>query len=772
MKKTIHILTGLMTLCWLMLMASSCSNTRYLAKGQTLYLGSKVKVTDTASKDKGYLEEVLGDAIRPKPNKRIFGIRFKLTMYNWAGEPRSEKGLRKYIRDKIGEAPVLGESFNLKRNEQILLNKLQNNGYFYPVIVSRREDDTLKKTTKGFFEIQAGKRYFMRNIDYLTGDTTALAAEIRNVADKSLLKKGNPYLLDAVMADRDRIDDYLKNMGYYYFSPDYLIAKVDTGTNTDSIDVHMQLKSDLMPPKTFQQYRIKDIYVNTNYIARSNTDSTAANRRRNMDTIPYEHYSVIQRRENFRPVLFKTAIQQKPGDLYSKRKQNLTLNRLVSLNAFKFIKSELTDTYDSTGLPLLTALYNLTPAPSKALSFETSAFSQNDSRVGSRLSVGWKHRNIFKGAEQLEIKLSGGFEMQYGGAQKRPNLFQAGLETNLSVPRLLFGSLFKVSTTSAFVPRSYVKLGYNYYLSETTYRLNTFNFGLGYQWRESINKEHKLYPVNITFVRTDTFKNASDFYISNIIFNGVIIGSTYQFTYNSQIAGRKDVNFFFDGLLDLSGNILGLAQKTSLSKEPEKIFGNPYAQYVKVQTDFRVYKTFGKENMWANRLFLGAGYAYGNSYKMPNIKQFFAGGASSLRGFRSRFLGPGSFHTSKSTTNFLELLGDIKMEANTEFRTPLYSTWLKGAVFADAGNIWLLRDDPTMPGGVFSKNFISDIAVSGGLGLRFDFSILVLRLDFGMPLRKPWMDPGEKWVINRIDFSSKAWRQENIVFNLAIGYPF
>ncbi|RQO32181.1 hypothetical protein DBR32_00775 [Taibaiella sp. KBW10] len=753
------------------MLGTSCSNTKYLAKGQTLYLGSTVKVIDSANKEKAYLEEILSEAIRPKRNKKIFGVRFKLTMYNLAGEPKSEKGLRKYVRDKIGEAPVLGESFNLKRNEQIIINMLQNNGYFGPQIVSTRIDDTLKKTTTGKFEVRAGKRYYFRKVEYLTGDTVLVAKEIQGIAAQSLLKRGNPYLLDAIMADRDRIDDHLKNMGYYYFSPDFLIAKIDTGTGTDSIDLRMELKYDVMQPKTYQQYRIKDVYLNTNYIAQTTNDTTRR-RRTNLDTVTYEHYHVIRRRENFKPVIFKTAIHLKPGDLYSKKKQNLSLNRLVSLNAFKFIKSDLTDIYDSTGQPLLTALYNLTPYPSKSLNFEAAGFSQNDSRVGSRLSVGWKHKNIFKGAEQLEIKVSGGFEIQYGGSQKLPNLYQTGIETNLSVPRLLFGRTFNLSTNSAFIPRSYVKLAYNYYLRQTAYRLNTFNFSLGYQWKESINKDHKLYPINITYVKTDTFKDASNFYIDNILFNGIIIGPTYQFTYNSQIGGRKDVNFFFDGLVDLSANILGLAQKTSLSKPPEKILGTQYAQYIKMQTDFRVYKTFGKENMWANRLFLGAGYAYGNSYKMPNIKQFFVGGANSLRGFRSRFLGPGSFHGSSTGTNYLELLGDIKIEANTEFRVPLYSTWLKGAAFIDAGNVWMLRDDPNFPGGMFSKNFIKDIAVSGGLGLRMDFSILVLRFDFGMPMRKPWLADGDKWVLNQIDFTSKAWRKDNLIFNLAIGYPF
>lgn len=763
--------------------ASCASYKNHLPEKDTLYIGSKLKVIDSQITERSALEDELKEAIRPKPNKKIFGLRFKLGVYNTVGEPKSEKGMRKYLRDKIGEPPVLGSTFNLNRNQNILYNKLQNNGYFSPEVRAKRIEDSVSRKTSGEFEIIAGRRKYFRSIDFLEGDTSDIAIEVRSVAKGTLIKKGNPYFLDAISAERNRIDQELKNKGYYYFSPDFLIARIDTGINADSLDVHLTLKYEVMQPKSFLVYHIKDIFVNSNYIVRTNasnnnrrdTVSGSVRRTPQVDTINYELFNIVKRREeNFKPFLFKSSIAFKPGDVYSRRVQNLSLNRLVSLNAFKFIKNDMVESYDSTGRPMLSAIYLLTPYPSKSLNLETSAFSQNDSRVGSRVSVGWRHRNILKGAEQLEVKLTGGFEMQYGGDMKIPNLYQGGIETNLSVPRLLFARSLGLTSNSNFVPKSNIKLGYNYYLRETAYRLNTFNLGLGYQWKEAINKDHKLYPINITYVRTDTIGTTTDYRLSNILFNGVIIGPTYQFTYNSIVAGRQDLNFYFDGLVDLSGNILGLAQGAKLSEPSKKIFGANFAQYIKLQTDFRVYKNFGKQSMWASRLFLGAGYAYGNSYNMPNVKQFFVGGASSLRGFRSRMLGPGTYHqdTLPSNERFLELLGDIKLEANTEFRFPIYSTWAKGAVFADAGNVWLWRDNPEFPGGKFGSDFLKQIAVNGGIGLRFDFSIIVLRTDFGMPLRKPWYEPGNRWVIDEIDFSSAKWRRENIIFNLAIGYPF
>lgn len=784
-----NIIKPLLVLLLLWGLVSCGTYKKHLPDGDSLYTGSKVKVIDSHIVERKLLEEELFEAVRPKPNKKIFGMRFKLGVYNFVGEPKYEKGLRKYFRDKIGEPPVLGSTFNLNRNQQILNNKLKNNGYFNPIVNAKRIDDSVSKTTKGNFEIIAGKRKYFRSIKFMEGDTSKLANEIRNAAAASLIKKGNPYFLTAIIAERDRIDADLKNKGYYYFSPDYLIARIDTAGQTDSLDVQMTLKYDAMQPKVFEVYHIKDVFINSNYVVRTNQnqnnngDSTrnnpsriGINRTPNTDTISYQIFNLVRRRkvENFKPFIFKTAVHFKPGDVYSKKVQNLSLNRLVSLNAFKFVKNDMVDGYDSTGQPLLTAIYLLTPHASKALNLETSAFSQNDSRVGSRVSLGWRNRNIFKGAEQLDIKLSGGFEMQYGGDLVQPNLYQTGIDATLTVPRLLFARSIGITSNSNFIPRSSIKAGYNYYLRETAYRLNTMNLGYGYTWKEAINKDHKFFPINITYVRTDTLGNINDYNLSNVLFNGIIIGPTYQFTYNSQIAGRSDLNFYFDGLADFSGNILGLLQGTKLSEPKKEIFGAAYAQFVKMQTDFRVYKSLGRESMWANRLFLGAGYAYGNSYNMPNVKQFFAGGAGSMRGFRSRMLGPGAYHNDvdQSSARFLELLGDIKIEANTEYRFPIYSTWVKGAVFADAGNIWLWRKNEQMPGAEFTKDFYKYIAVSGGVGLRFDFSIVVLRTDFGIPLRKPWFEDGERWVINQMDFGSAAWRRENLVFQLAIGYPF
>lgn len=818
----------------LLLQATACSNLRYLKEGESLYTGSEVHVTDTllTKSQRKNLTGQLEGAIRPKPNSTFLKMRLKLTIYNLAGEPRSEKGLRNWLREKLGEPPVLGSEMNVRQNTLLLTNYLQNRGFFVATVAGDKKTED-KKTT-GFFEVVTGPQSRLRKVNYdIPNDSSQLARFIEGAADSSMLKPGDPYNLDMIIAERERIDNYLKNKGYYYFNPDFIFLQADTGTGTNEVDLTLFLKDAQIPRNAYKRYRINEVVVLPNYRLNSNATSQAGSRRtgtarraaanssvdttrdadttdsvdsvahsrsatvdrvdaigntdtattqvaarinrRGADTTDMGDFKVVARQHQYRPVVFRQALQLTEGEIYNLRDQNLSLNRLVSLNSFKFIKNEFTQVRGGDS-DLLNLTYMLTPYPSKSWNIDLSGFSQNDSRGGIRGSVGWRHRNLFKGAEQFNIKLSGSFEAQYGGQTQRPNSYNFGLESNLMVPRLIV-PFFNLEPTGLFIPKTIFSVGYNYTLMMQNYQINALSFAAGYNWKESAVKDHKLFPFNLTFVRTDTLGNADQINfndVSNLIFNGVILGPTYEFIYNTQLGPRPlRNNFYFSGLIDLSGNLLGLSQGAALDKEPRRIFGSAYAQYIKVQTDFRFYHNFTKTRVLAARLLLGYGYAYGNSYTLPNVKQFFAGGSSSLRGFSSRLVGPGTFNEQylSGTRRFIEILGDAKLESSVEFREKIYS-FIHGAVFADAGNVWLLRDNPQFPGGRLSKRFLNELGVDVGLGLRFDFSILVLRLDAAIPVRKPWYPAGDRWRFGDIDFGDPDWRSGNMFFNLAIGYPF
>lgn len=774
------------------MLTSACNSTKLVPKGDTLYTGTKVDIKDNhaSKRERKVLKEDLAGAVLPKPNKEIFGIRYKLMFYNMAGDSsKPDKGLRKLLR-KIGEPPVLGSQFNLDKNQKLLVNILENKGFFYPTVTG--EFKLKERTSKSSFDVYTGQQYKIRNVIFVQ-DSSRVTKDIAAQQEKTLLKEGAPYNLDLIKGERERIDRQLKELGYYYFVPEHLIIRADSSVGDHQVDMHVMLKGEA-PAEAREIYFVNNVYINPNYrlgmgrlggnMRRRTTDTTAMGRRYTNDTLFYKRYFIVGNTKMYKPFIFTQAMQFYPGDPYNRTDQNISLNRLVNMGTFKFVKNE----FEPIGDNLLNVYYNLTPYPKKSLRGELGGFTKNDSRVGSQVSLSWRNRNTLRGAELFVVKGTAGFETQFGGGIKRPNTYQFGIEPSLTFPRFVV-PFFTPQSSSLFVPRTTVRLGYDLLVREKLYRLHSVKGGYGFQWKENVRAEHQLFPINITYVSTDTINKdtITDLNYSNLVFNGLIIGPTYQFTYNTRGAGAPNKSdFYFDGLIDLSANVLGLIQGTNLKDtregNPQRLFGANYAQYAKLQADLRHYYNYGANpnSILASRVMAGFGIPYGNSGQLPNIKQFYSGGNSSLRGFPSRLVGPGTFwqdpNDNTIKNRFIETSGDIKLEGNIELRGQLYK-FLHGAVFVDAGNIWTYRDYPSdtaalFPGGVFTTKFLDQLAVNVGAGLRFDFKILVLRLDFGMPVRKPYLPEGERWVFDDLNFGDSQWRKNNIVFNLGIGYPF
>ncbi|MGZ3959068.1 MAG: BamA/TamA family outer membrane protein, partial [Flavisolibacter sp.] len=269
-----------------------------------------------------------------------------------------------------------------------------------------------------------------------------------------------------------------------------------------------------------------------------------------------------------------------------------------------------------------------------------------------------------------------------------------------------------------------------------------------------------------SLVHTDTI-------LAKTIQSQFILGSNYQFNYNEVVNGLQKLNsYYFNGRVDFSGNVAGLLTGADYKAGKEKlIYKAPFAQYMLFEADGRYYRKVGLNSSWANRVIMGFGYPYGNSVEVPYIKQFFVGGNNSLRGFRSRGVGPGTYRSPNAETFLPDQTGDIKFEFNSEFR-PKISGPLYGALFFDAGNVWLFNDSTytKRPGGQFTSKFLSQLAMDVGAGLRMDITIFVIRLDVGIPLRKPWEK--NPWVANQVSLGDANWRKQNLVYNLAIGYPF
>ncbi|WP_367769435.1 BamA/TamA family outer membrane protein [Flavobacterium sp. WC2421] len=753
---------------FVILFLSGCSGTKYLPEGELLYTGAKIKIegNEPAKKERKALKSELELLVRPKPNSSFLGMRPKLFFYNLAGQPKKEKGIRYWIKTKLGEAPVLYSKVDLEYNKSVLQNYSENKGYFN--VKSTADSTRTGKKAKATYTVTPNKRYFIRDVKF-PEDSSAVAAAVRKTQRRSLLKKGEGYSLEVIKTERERIDTRLKEKGFYYFNPDYLLVQVDSTVADHQVDLIVKIKTDA-PQLSKEQYKINKVVVYPNYSI--NTDNASSN---SDSIVHYKDFTIIDNEHLFNPSIFDRTLYFKKGDYYNRTNHNLSLNRLVNLGTFKFVKNQfkVADTISN----YLDAYYYLTPLPKKSIRVEVLAKTNSANYTGTELNVNWSNRNLWKGAEQLTISAFGGVEVQVSGQNNGFNVYRFGTEANLIWPRLI--APFKFQSSSGFVPKTKATLGYEFQNRTKLYSLQTFKGSFGYLWKENERKEHLLNVTEITFAspqnvtalyREQIAANAS---LGKVIEKQLIFGPTYSYTYTNTMEKRKKNTFYYKGSIDLAGNITGLLSGANIkSGDTVKVFKVPFSQFIKVENEFRHYLKLGAESQLASRIIVGAGFAYGNSNEMPFIKQFFNGGTNSIRAFRARSIGPGTFDGSTNANTFLpDQSGDLKLEFNTEYRAKIYGL-VKGALFMDAGNIWLLKDNIDKPGAKFSKDFLNELAVGVGAGLRFDFSFLVLRTDLAFPIRKPYLPDGQRWVLDKVNFGSGSWRNDNLVFNLAIGYPF
>ncbi|WP_297334171.1 BamA/TamA family outer membrane protein [Flavobacterium sp.] len=759
-----------------LLLSYGCSNTKYLPEGDMLYVGSEVNIKDTVigKKERKALESEMEDLLRPKPNRKIFGLRVKLYFYNLAGEPKKDKGFRYWLRNKVGEPPVLFSQVDMDYNADLLQNYAENKGYFK----TRTESDSTSRNRRAEvkYTVELGRQYKIRTVTF-PEDSTRIDTAVAKLKHWSLLRPGNPYDLNVIKAERERIDRLLKNKGYYYFNPDYILVQADSTVGNRQVDMFVKVKQET-PQEARKPYTINNIYIYPNYSI-SNLQDTI---RPPLDSVQqYKDFKIIDPENTFRPIIFDRSLYFHKGDIYNRKDHNLSLNRLVNLGVFKFVKNEF---YPADTTNALDAYYYLSPLPRKSIRVETIAKTNSANYNGTELNVNWSNRNTFRAAELLTLSVFGGLEVQVSGQNKGYNVYRVGGEASLVWPRFI--TPFEVRSSSGFVPKTRALVSYEYQNRQKLYSLNSFRGQFGYLWKENIHKEHQLNAIDINYVSpanvTDEYRNqiADNPSLQRVIDKQLIFGPTYSYTYTNTMRKFKRHTFYYKGSLDLAGTITGLATGANVKQgDTINILNVPFSQFVKMEHDFRHYLRLSRNSKLASRIIAGIGVPYGNSSELPFMRQFFVGGTNSIRAFRARSIGPGSYRDPDIDENgFLpDQSGDLKLELNTEYRTKLYKI-IEGALFVDAGNIWLwnerkdLNGENIAPGAKFSKDFYKELAVGTGFGLRFDLSFLVLRTDLAFPIRKPWLPEGDRWVLDEVDFGGKYWRKENLVFNLAIGYPF
>lgn len=743
---------------------SSCSTTKTVPENDRLYTGTTVKWDGKKPRDYSTLKDEMESSARPKPNKKFLGLPFRLYFYNLGKEPKG-KGLNYLLRRKWGEPPVLLSQAKPDYTANVMEQYLVDNGFFQALVTSETKTRGKKKASIEY-TATPNHRYRVKSVTFIT-DSSILGKAIAATAKETHLKIKRPYRLDSVKAERIRIHNILKEQGYYYFTPDHLLVEVDS-TNDGMVDLYVTVKSET-PPAARKKYYMKNVTVYPDYSL--DNDSLA----RSGTPVIYNRLRIIDSTKKFKPSVFDRSIFLRPDSLYRLSSHNITLRRLTDLGTFKFVKGQFRPVRGDSSL--LNASFFLTPYPRRSLQAELRGTSKSNNFVGSEVKVTARNRNWLHYANLLELSVSGGLEWQVGGkassVQTGGNSYNFKAEAAVTIPRF-YSPLINFNIRTPYVPRTRISLGYELYSRSQLYNLNAYTFQFQYIWRKTQYLEQKWSPVAITYVLPTKTTTGYDSILANdpsqraAIEKQFILGGNYNVTYNNQSANRTH-SFYLSGDLDYSGNAFGLIiPKGDSSKN---IFGSPFAQFIRATIDARHYWKLNRKLVWVNRIYAGYGLPYGNSSTLPFVKQYFIGGSSSLRGFRARTLGPGSYRDTSSRYLANEA-GDIKLEYNSELRVRLTGI-LNAALFMDAGNIWLKNSVPQKPGSVFkASSFGNQIAVDAGAGLRIDASIIVVRLDLAFPLRKPWLPKDERWVIKDVEFGDPDWRKENLILNIAIGYPF
>ncbi len=756
MKFTLKILFRLSVI---IMMLQSCAVKKYVPEGERLYTGADIKIeSDSIIENEKQLKSVLKEALRPKPNKNFLGLRLGLHFY-YKMQKENPGFINKFLYKRLGEDPVYQSDVKPYEVGEILLNRLENRGFFYSTALSEFEEK--EKEASITYTLRVPNAYIMEKykVDSLP---EPIYSEILRSASETKLSKGMRLDLSNLKMERERIDADLKKIGYYNFNSDFLIFEADTNQyDKKRFDLFLGLKEEV-PKKSTVPYRISKINVYANYDAQ---DSTAK------EKVRFNEKNFINSKDFFKPKYLDPFITLKKDQFYSPSDSRNTGRRLSTIGAYKFVNIQYKemDSLLTDSLGILEANIYLSPLNKRAIRAELQAVSKSNDFAGPGIALTYSNRNLFKGGETFNTTGKFGYEFQAGGVgEGGKTSIEFGLKNELIFPRVIFPVKINSDFFKYDIPKTKTSVSADYLSRTKLYSLLAVTGQFGYTWQANRYITHDIIPVSINYtkllntsVEFDTILRNNPF-LQRSFEQQFISGLNYSFTYNGMIDTYRKSQFFINANLDIAGNSISLLGKEN--EDGKKSFlGMEYAQFAKADIDLRYHFKVGKEQVIATRLFGGYGLPYGNSDVMPYVKQFYSGGPYSVRSFRIRSLGPGTYSgEGKVESDYFDRTGNIRLEANIEYRFPIIS-FLKGAVFADAGNIWNSNGNEVYNfEDKFTSSFINELGMGAGLGLRVDGQGFVIRFDFAVPFHDPSKDPGE-----RFDFDLGG-----LVFNFGIGYPF
>ena len=761
------------------LLTVSCSTTRYVPDGDRLYTGiKKVEFTDAKENASGNVGKIAVNearcALDYAPNGSIAGSSTLRTLpvgLWWYNALRDSQGkLGKWLFKRLAKEPVLLSKVNPDLLADVAGNVLKYYGYFNSnveatILPSKKNP----KKAKVSYTATLGTPFHYDSIAYCHFSPTADSL-IHSAWEKRIIRPGQQFDAAAMEEERTRISNLLRNNGFYNFQPGFITFLADTINRPGYVALRVQPAND-MPQRANEIRRIGNITIR---VRANDTDGTPTLRQK-ADTLKRRNITYIYygKKVPVRIGPLMRNIQIRQGELYSQDKQQNAVNKLSQMNIFNSFRLNLvpregTDLLDLDITTQLDKPYDFT--------FELNATAKSNNQIGPGSKISLAKRNLFRGGETLKLTLSGSYEWQTDnklqGKAAVVNSWEAGADLSLHFPRLYFPLLSRRYTrlpaTTSF------RLFADVMNRSGFFRMIQAGGDATYKIQSSTTSTHTVIPFRLTYdmllYTTEKFDNIveSNKAIRNSFRNQFIPAMQYGYTYDNANSRHRNKS-----KVDLSvtsgGNITSLlfaAFGKPLNQKNKSIFGNPYAQFIKATAELRQLWKIDNNQYIATRIMAGAIHSYGNSEYAPYSEQFYIGGPNSLRAFTVRSVGPGSYRPDNvNSYTYLDETGTLKMEMNIEYRFRIISD-LHGAIFVDAGNIWLLKEDEERPGGEFRfDTFGKQIALNTGIGARYDLGILVIRLDLGLGLHAPYKT-------KRSGYFNLNPLKEGFAWNFAIGYPF
>lgn len=711
-------------------------------------------------------------ALAYAPNNSLMGSSkwrhpFALRLWIYNAFVNANTKLGHWIFNQFASTPVLISTVNPEVRTKVAQNVLRNNGFFNARV--SYEQVPLKKKARQArlnYMIEPGRMYRLDSIAYI-GFDEGLDSLIRRTSKSSLLKSGDQFSAANLDAERQRLSTLFRNAGCYYYKPEYITFRADTFAHPYRVQLRVEPVYGL-PETVDNRYAIGTTSIFIHGLdGRPLTDSIV---RRNLTM----HFAP----ENGKPPVKLAAIRSNlyyfRGDTYNEDRQRFVQEQLGAMGIFsqasiRYIPRDSTILCDT-----LDVVIDVTMDKPYDAEFEAKVTSKSNDQVGPGLSFGMTKRNAFRGAEKLKFEIHGSYEWQTNSSSRSNNhllnSYEYGTELSLDYPRLIFPGGRKLGrmarTTTAFT-------------LDATWMNRAGYFGMvslgaraAYTYQGKLRTRHEIIPFRLDYNEllhtTATFDSIMDanqaLYIS--MRNQFVPSMRYVFTYSASPKARHPRSFTLD--VKESGNLLSCfyaAAGRPFTELDKKLFNVPFAQYIRLSAEFKENFRLTRRSQLATRIAAGAVFSYGNATNAPYNDLFNVGGANSIRAFNVRGVGPGNTIPRNAQYAYVDQMGDIKFEANVEYRFPIVGN-LFGATFLETGNVWLMRPDENRPGGTLDwKRLPNDLALGTGLGVRYDLDFIVLRFDIGMALHLPY-DTGRRGYFNMPGF------KQSLAYHLAVGYPF